>query len=270
MKKSLKIFPFFILGIVGFTTAQNNYTSSQFDIYKKEIFVKSKKDTLPYRILFPEDYDKNKDYPLVVFLHGAGERGNDNAFQLAWGSDFFLKEEIRKKHPAIVVFPQCSKDDYWAKVKYKGNKKIGRRFKFKLNAGHPTKSLRLTYYLIQKLIREEAVDVKRLYIAGLSMGGMGTFEMIARFPNKFAAAMPICGGGNPNHTLHYSKYTSLWIFHGEDDPVVGVRHSRRMAKQLKKFKADVKYSEYPGVGHDSWNNAFAEPDFFDWMFSKRL
>jgi len=227
-----------------------------------------KGDSLPFRILLPENYDLSKEYPLVVFLHGAGERGDDNESQLQWGADLFLNNRL--KYPAIVVFPQCAKDDYWAKVKHREKKKIGKRFKFPLSVGKPNTSLRLTYLLIQQLMQDEAVDPKRVYIAGLSMGGMGTFEMLTRYPNKFAAAIPICGGGNPNHTFNYAKKTSLWIFHGDADPVVGVRHSRRMAKQLKKFKADVKYTEYKDVDHFSWIPAFEEEDFLDWLFSKKL
>ncbi len=253
----------FLIGICTQLTAQK-------DLYQKEWYTNSKGDSLPYRILLPENYDKNQDYPLVVFLHGAGERGNDNEAQLQWGSEVFTNEETRKKYPAIVVFPQCAKDDYWAKIKYRKKRKIGRRFKFPTNLGKPNKSFRLTEQLIRKLIREEAVDVKRIYIAGLSMGGMGTFEMLARFPKKFAGAIAICGGGNLNHTIHYAKHTSVWIFHGSEDPVVGVRHSRRIAKQLKKFKADVRYTEYEGVDHLSWIPAFAEPDFLEWLFSKEL
>ena len=236
-------------------------------LFKKQKFI-AKRDTLPYRILFPKGYDSSKEYPLVLFLHGAGERGNDNESQLQWGADLFL--ENRERHPAIVVFPQCAKDDYWAKIKYREKKKIGKRFKYPLNLGRPTRSFHLASLLLHKLIREEAVDPKRIYVAGLSMGGMGTFEMLARYPKRFAAAIPICGGGNPNHTFYYAKNTDIWIFHGEKDPVVGVRHSRRMAKQLKRFKADVKYTEYEGVDHLSWVPAFEEPDFLEWLFSKSL
>ncbi len=258
MKKSLlfflAIFPFLLL-------AQDR------SLFKKETFT-SKGKTLPYRILFPEGYDSSKEYPLVLFLHGAGERGNDNEAQLQWGADLFLKN--REKYPAIVVFPQCAKEDYWAKKKYREKKKIGKRFKFPLNLGRPTRSLHLASLLLHQLIKEEAVDPKRIYIAGLSMGGMGTFEMLARYPKRFAAAIPICGGGNPNHTFYYAKNTALWIFHGDEDSVVGVRHSRRMSKQLKRFNANVKYTEYEGVDHLSWVPAFKEPDFLEWMFSKQL
>ncbi len=258
MNKSI-ILLLLIIPILGFTQDRALYQRAYFE---------HKEDALPYRILFPKNYDKTKEYPLVVFLHGAGERGNDNESQLQWGANLFL--ENRTRYPAIVVFPQCAKEDYWAKVKYREKKKIGKRFKFPLSVGKPTTSLKLAYHLIQKLINEESVDPKRIYIAGISMGGMGTFEMLARFPDKFAAAIPICGGGNPNHTFKYAKKTSLWIFHGDADPVVGVRHSRRMAKQLKKFKADVKYTEYKDVDHLSWVPAFEEPDFLEWLFSKKL
>lgn len=269
MKKIINTSLLFLFLFTG-AFAQNDYNSFEFALYKKKVFTNKKGENLPYRILFPEGYDKNKTYPLVLFLHGAGERGDDNAFQLAWGAEMFLEENNRKKFPVIVVFPQCAKGDYWAKVKSRKRKNPSKRFKFPLNLGKPTQGFRLAHGLVQQLIREEAVDVKRLYIAGLSMGGMGTFEMLARFPGKFAAAMPICGGGNPNHTIHYAKNTAIWIFHGSADSVVGVRYSRKMAKQLKKFGANVKYSEYEGVGHDSWRNAFAEPDFLEWMFSKSL
>ncbi len=258
MKESI-LFLLFILPFLVF--------SQDRELYQRGHFVHDG-DSLPYRILFPDGYDKSKDYPLVVFLHGAGERGNNNESQLKWGADLFLKN--RTTYPAIVVFPQCAKEDYWAKIKYREKRNIGKRFKFPLSVGKPTNSLKLAYHLIQKLINEESVDPKRIYIAGLSMGGMGTFEMLARFPDKFAAAIPICGGGNPNHTFNYAKKTSLWIFHGEADPVVGVRHSRRMAKQLKKFKADVKYTEYKEVDHLSWVPAFEEVDFLKWLFSKEL
>lgn len=257
--KNIILSVFLFLSVVGFSQDRSLYQANHFIV---------EKDTLPYRILFPEGYDGMKEYPLVVFLHGAGERGNDNESQLQWGANLFL--ENREKYPAIVVFPQCAKDDYWAKIKYRKKRKIGKRFRFPLSVGKPTTSLKLAYSLIQNLIKEEAVNPKRIYVAGLSMGGMGTFEMLARFPDKFAAAIPICGGGNPNHTFNYAKKTSLWIFHGDADPVVGVRHSRRMAKQLKKFKADIKYTEYKEVDHLSWIPAFEEPDFLEWLFSKEL
>jgi predicted peptidase len=122
--------------------------------------------------------------------------------------------------------------------------------------------------LMDTLMRAEAVDLNRIYITGLSMGGMGTFEAVHRYPQMFASAMPICGGGD---TVRYSKSkTPFWVFHGNMDAVVDVKYSKAMVDKLKKLKMKVRYSEYPGVNHNSWDNAFADPTFLPWMFSHRL
>jgi predicted peptidase len=121
--------------------------------------------------------------------------------------------------------------------------------------------------LLQQLIKEGSVDERCIYITGLSMGGMGTFEAVHRFPSLFAAALPICGGGD---FLNYQKVkTPFWIFHGADDNVVDVRYSRAMVEKLKLLRVKVKYTEYPGVYHNSWDSAFAEPDFLKWMFRRK-
>jgi predicted peptidase len=123
--------------------------------------------------------------------------------------------------------------------------------------------------VVKKIIREEGVDKKRVYITGLSMGGMGTFEGVYRFPELFAAALPICGGGDVKSYDERVKKIPFWAFHGAADAVVDVKYSRDMVERLKSLNAQVKYSEYPGVNHNSWDNAFAEPEFLSWMFSKR-
>lgn len=122
--------------------------------------------------------------------------------------------------------------------------------------------------LVKKLIKKEAVSKKRVYVTGLSMGGMGTFESVYRYPKLYAAALPICGGGD---TLHYNKRvtkTAFWIFHGAADAVVDVKLSQQMHAKIKALGAEVKYSEYPGINHNSWDNAFAEPDYLGWMFTQ--
>jgi predicted peptidase len=118
-------------------------------------------------------------------------------------------------------------------------------------------------------VQSESIDKSRIYITGLSMGGMGTFEAVYRNPGIFAAAMPVCGGGD---TVHYDgrvKKTSFWVFHGSADAVVNVNQSRAMVNKLKASKADVTYTEYPGVNHNSWDNAFAEPTYLSWVFSHK-
>ncbi len=123
--------------------------------------------------------------------------------------------------------------------------------------------------VVQKMIKEEGVDKKRVYITGLSMEGMGTFEAVYKNPKLFAAALPICGGGDTKSYDTRVKKIPFWVFHGAVDASVDVKYSREMVEKLKALTVQVKYSEYPGVNHNSWDNAFAEPEFLSWMFSKR-
>ncbi len=234
-------------------------------LQKKEYI--SNGHTLPYRILYPENYDKTKKYPLILFLHGAGERGNDNEKQLIHGAKLFLNEENRRNFPAIVVFPQCPQESFWAVIKVDTTKRpreIG--FDYNATANWP---LAAANELVKQLAKDEAVNSKRIYITGLSMGGMGTFESVFRYPDMYAAAMPICGGADVMSYDKRVKKTSFWVFHGAADPVVNVKLSRDMVSRLKALKVKVDYSEYPGVNHNSWDNAFAEPTYLSWMFSHK-
>ncbi|MBL7741501.1 MAG: dienelactone hydrolase family protein [Chitinophagaceae bacterium] len=236
--------------------------------YQKKEFALPEGKILPYRILYPENYDKNKKYPLVLFLHGAGERGNDNEKQLTHGAKLFLKDENRKNFPAIIVFPQCPEGSFWAVTKIDRNQQPFKiDFDYSADANWP---LTAANELVKKLSDEEAVDRSKVYITGLSMGGMGTFESVYRYPALYAAALPICGGG---HVKSYDKRiikTAFWVFHGDADAVVNVDLSRQMAGKLKSLKAKLRYSEYPGVNHNSWDNAFAEKEYLSWMFSHKL
>ena len=123
--------------------------------------------------------------------------------------------------------------------------------------------------LVKKISKEEVVDKSRVYISGLSMGGMGTFESVYRYPELYAAALPICGGGDVNHYDKRVAKVPFWVFHGAVDAVVNPQLSRDMVEKLKSLKAEVKYSEYPDVNHDSWKNAFAEPEYLSWMLSHK-
>lgn len=231
---------------------------------KKYIY---KGDTIPYRILFPKNYKKSNRYPLILFLHGAGERGNDNQKQLIHGASLFTQASNRENFPAIVVAPQCPLDSYWSSVAVdRSTSPIGLDFNYDSEA---TKPLALAVRLVQHLANEEAVDKKQIFITGLSMGGMGTFEAVYRHPKLFAAALPICGGGDRSAYGKKQARIPFWIFHGDADPVVSVEESREMVEKLKALNAEVKYTEYAGVGHNSWDFAFAEADFLRWMFSKR-
>lgn len=237
------------------------------DAYLKKIFV-SGSDTMPYRLLLPADYDPDKKYPLILLLHGSGERGNDNEAQLTHVWKLFLTDSIRKAFPAIVVFPQCSANSYWSNVQFVYDSTTKKRtFKFQ-SEGAPTTAMQLLLGLLQSLQNEYKLDKGRLYVGGLSMGGMGTFELVRRKPKMFAAAFPICGGGNTG-TAKKLKGPAWWIFHGAKDEIVPHGLSAAMADALKNTGGDVKLTIYPEVNHNSWDNAFAEKDLLPWLFSKR-
>ncbi len=250
---------FLFIFVLNLITAQN-------DFFSKELFIQ-KGDTLRYRLLLPKDFSELKSYPLVLFLHGSGERGDDNMLQLVHGSSLFANEKNRDSFPAIVIFPQCPKDGYWSNVKKKPSKKGIEKYRFKKST-KPTPSMKLVLSLMDAMYNKSYVKNNQMYVGGLSMGGMGTFDLLKMRPDMFAAAFAICGGGNPKSNKKYGKKVSLWIFHGGMDDVVDPYFSLRMFTSLEAMNADVKLSYFENDNHNSWDSSFAEPSLLSWLFSK--
>ena len=254
---------YFILGLILFFAGQSVYSQEDFEA---KLFITSNNDTLRYRELLPENYNPQQKYPLVLFLHGAGERGSDNRAQLTHGSMMFTNPVNREKYPAIVLIPQCPANSFWP---------FDLRPEGKLDfsvfpADYPISSvLQSVKYLLDKYIAAGSVDTNRIYILGLSMGGMGTFDMVCRFPDLFAAAIPICGGVNPDRLKAAAGKVKFRIYHGDKDSVVPVENSRKAYRALKKYGADVEYFEIIGCDHASWNPAFNQPDFLSWLFEQK-
>jgi predicted peptidase len=216
--------------------------------------------TLPYRLLKPADYDRSKKYPLVVFLHGAGERGDDNAKQLKHGMGDFAADAAMKKHPAFVMAPQCPSGQKWVDVDWSAPSHT--------LPEKPSPALAATLNAIAALQNEFAIDPQRIYITGLSMGGYGVWDALARRPELFAAAIPICGGGDPAMAKQIMS-VPLWAFHGAEDKSVPVHRSREMIEAIKATGGHPKYTEYPGVGHDSWTQTYSNPELHTWLFAQR-
>ncbi|MFK8266640.1 carboxylesterase family protein [Capnocytophaga cynodegmi] len=244
------------------------FTSKSFfaqnDSFSKEIFVSKTKDSLKYRLLTPDKVEKGKKYPLVLFLHGAGERGTDNESQLRNGGTLFSNPSNREKFPSFVLFPQCPPDFYWPIDKRPAEGFMDKN-PFEKNAPISTQ-LKLVDELLTNFIKNNPIDENRIYIMGLSMGGMGTFDFVCRFPNRFAAAIPICGGVNTSWLKEFRGKTKFRIYHGDIDSVVSVEFSREAYKALKESGNDVEYIEFYGVGHNSWYPAFNMPDFLPWLY----
>ena len=258
---SKKILFVFVLVLAAFNTEAQDRT-----LYQRKIFVEGK-DTLPYRILYPLNYQPEKKYPVVLFLHGSAQRGKDNEKQLMWGADLFLDSTNRLKYPAIVVFPQCPFTSLWNAITFT-SLSDSLRYKFPSNKT-PIVPMQLLLGLVDQLAKNNSVDTTRFYVGGLSMGGFATFEILWRKPHFFAAAFPICGAGNADQVHLYADKFPIWIFHGDADRLVPVSNSRLMYKTLKAEGANVKYTEYPGVGHDSYKKALAEPDLLPWLFEQK-
>jgi predicted peptidase len=216
--------------------------------------------TLPYRLFVPANYDATKQYPLIVFLHGAGERGDDNAKQLAnSGPLVFVQPSAQVKNACFLIAPQCPTGQQWVNTPWgKGS--------YSTKDIPISDPLRMTLECIQGLQKEFSIDSKRLYATGLSMGGYGTWDLILRNPTMFAAAIPICGAGDPNLATPL-KGTSIWSFHSADDKVVPASGSRDMMRALWASGQTPSYTEYTNYGHSSWNAAYGTPDLVRWMFS---
>ncbi|HEY6332382.1 MAG TPA: alpha/beta hydrolase-fold protein [Blastocatellia bacterium] len=223
--------------------------------------------TFKYRVYLPTGWSSDRKWPVILYLHGAGERGDDNMQQIDVGLGPAIKQHP-DRFPFVVVFPQCPSDYWWSQPEMEEV---------------ATKAL-------DSATKEFNGDTRRTYLTGISMGGYGAWDLAEKNPGKFAALAPVCGGIVPPPYLR-SLFTSppvdesgdpyltaarrigktpVWIFHGGSDPTVPVSESRQMNAALKAIGGEVKYTEYPGVGHNSWDEAYAEPDLPVWLLSKSL
>ncbi|MFT5384157.1 MAG: putative peptidase [Saprospiraceae bacterium] len=246
----------FALLIVLFCSVSITLSFSQASPFDVKIYVNNEGDTLNYRQL-TTDYNSSRKYPLVIFLHGSGERGDDNEAQLLWGVENFATDQNMKLHPSIVIAPQCPKNEGW------GNFSDSMTLQ-----PSPTHPMKLVLELINQAILQLPVDTNRIYITGLSMGGFGTFDAIARNPNLFAAAVPVCGGGDILKAKSIS-HIPIWIFLGAEDPVVNPVYSLSMLEALREVGAHPGFTLYPEVGHFAWIAAYSDEMMMEWLFRQR-
>jgi len=214
-----------------------------------------------YQVYLPPSWKKSTKFPVILFLHGAGERGSDGDLQTRVGAGTAIRAHA-ERFPFIVVFPQCRRDSQWPKAEMQS----------------------LALKTLEHAVKEFNGDTRRIYLTGISMGGYGVWTLGAANPGKFAALVVICGGVHAlsaarRHSTGPDPYVSVaealghspaWIFHGADDPAVPVAQSRRMHDALKHAGGNVRYSEYPGVGHNSWDKAYSEPGLVPWLLSQSL
>ena len=216
-------------------------------------------ETLRYRLLVPAGYEASTAaHPLLIFLHGAGERGTDNQAQLVHGKE--MMRSAAKDFGCFVLVPQCPTGSIWAGRHWTDpNRSLSEKSSVPMD---------MVLGVVEQLKKDYRIDAKRLYLMGLSMGGFGTWDAIQRHPEMFAAAVPICGGGDSKQVAAIAKLP-IWVFHGDADTVVPVRLSREMVEALKAAGGSPRYTEYPGVGHNSWAPAFKEPELLKWLAAQK-
>jgi predicted peptidase len=218
--------------------------------------------TLRYRLFTPDPATAGDDgrLPLVLFLHGAGERGDDNAAQLKHGVVEFHRRQA--EHPCLVLVPQCPAGRKWVEVDWGKGGGAG------TFPAQPSEPMKVALAVVDDLIAAGRADPRRLYVTGLSMGGYGTWFAAALPGSRFAAAAPVCGGGDPEWAGRYVGLP-IWAFHGDDDRAVPVGRSREMIAAIRAAGGEPTYTEYPGVGHDSWTQTYAADAFHEWLFAQR-
>ena len=211
---------------------------------------------MAYRIFVPDAKQRVPALPVVIYLHGGGGVGADNLRQISGGNTngthVWIAPQAQARHPAIVVAPQLPSGNRWDA---RGADGI---------APYAT----LVIELLASLSREFAVDLDRVYLTGQSLGGFGTWDLITKRPELFAAAVPLCGEGTPSRA-QAARHVPIWVFHGAKDEVVPVAGSREMVAALRAAGSAVKYTEYPDVGHDVWTVAYIERSLSDWLFAQK-
>lgn len=232
--------------------------------FQKDIFSDSRGFPLPNRqFIPPEHYEQSRNrrnlerMPLILLLHGAGEGGKDNEAQLRNG----VAELLRSlPSPCFSLVPQCPIDRRWVEVDWTEQRHD--------IPPEPSLPLFATLELLDRHCARYPIDPARIYLIGLSMGGYGVWDLLCRLPERFAAAVPICGGADENVVL-VARAVPISAFHGKRDDVVPVGRSQRAIEALRAAGGSPRYKEYQEAKHDSWTAAFAEPDLLPWLFSQR-
>lgn len=217
--------------------------------------------TYPYRLLRPETQVEGKTYPLILFLHGAGERGDDNERQLAHFPSRMANDAYRERFPCFVLAPQCPTGERWVNADWAAETSTPL-------STSPSPAMSGAIAALEQVVAEYPIDLDRIYLTGLSMGGYGTWDLAARQPGWFAAAAPICGGGD-ERTVARLAGLPISVWHGAADRVVPASRSRTMVEALRELDANIEYHELEGVGHNAWTKAYGENGCLDWMWGMK-
>lgn len=252
--KTYFVYSILLIGIIVFISSCSGIKRG---VSSPKVF-KSDNISLPYQIYYPEVYGKQK-VPVIVFLHGSGERGNDNKKQSVHVVPYLTSSEVQTKFPCVVIAPQCPENLSWSPVE---------RTSWTPKSGDPaTLPSKALIEMVSKIKSDKNIYPTRIYLIGLSMGGFGTFDLLSREPSLFAAGAPICGGADLKVLNKYAQ-TPMWLFHGAKDPVVPVKLSQEAYQAMQEAGFDVRYTEYPEGDHNIWEEAVRQSGFLEWLFNQ--
>lgn len=219
--------------------------------------------SLPYAIYVPKNYDCGENYPLLVFLHGAGERGSDNELQLTVAIQKMFDDVNSPVYDSIVIAPQCPIDRQWVMTPFDS-------MNYSVADTPESEELEAVCGIIADTIDEYNIDTDRIYVTGISMGGYGTWDMLCRHGKRIAAGMPVCGGGDPSYAKQL-KYIPIRTFHGSEDGAVPPDGTRKMFAALRMAGSKVaEYTEFDGMDHGIWDTVYSEKANLDWLYSHKL
>ncbi len=217
--------------------------------------------TMPYRLYIPKNYDCGAFYPVVIFLHGIGERGDNNESQLIHGVQNMFDHIDSPIYDSIVIAPQCPADKKW--VYFSGS-----HTNYSAESVPESRELEVVLEILDHVTDLYNVDLDRVYITGLSMGGFGTWDLLARHGARFAAGLPVCGGGDPSYAKLLTRIP-ITTFHGSEDTTVPVTNTRIMyASIVKEGGKNIFYTEYDGLAHNVWDKAYSDPAPIRWLFDQ--
>ncbi|MDE0820457.1 MAG: GDSL-type esterase/lipase family protein [Opitutales bacterium] len=241
------------------SNAEHRHQSQNPGYLSREVQVANSK--YPYLLLTPNKITKGRVYPLVLFLHGAGERGNDNNQQKRHFPELMASQEYRELYPAFVLAPQCPKNQFWVDVDWSSEGSTP----FRSTAEMPMQG---AIAALEEVVRTHPIDLDRITLTGLSMGGYGAWDLAMRHPYWFTSVIPICGGGDEKEIARLAGLP-IQVWHGAKDRVVPTKRSRQIVEAIQKIDLEVEYFELPGVKHNSWFEAYRRKEFLNLLFSAK-
>jgi predicted peptidase len=233
------------------------------DDFVARLYMDASGKSMPFQLLIPTGYDKTQKYPVMLFFHGAGERGTDNVAQMINGAWNFGDAKFQAQYHSFIIVPQCPPNQQWVDMPWSATSGV--------RPAQPSQPMQLALKILDEVESEFSIDKNRVYVVGLSMGGYGVWDCVTRDPGRYAAGVICCGGGDESTVTAAVARVPVWVFHSADDGVVPVVRDRNMVAAMIKMGGHPRYIEYlEGIGHGIWGEAWNDSELFPWLYQEKL